>query len=489
MPARKPLRICLAASEMTPLAKTGGLADVTAALTAYLDARGHDVRMLMPFYASIEEGALEIEVVPELQDMAMELDGRTVHFWIVRARLDAAGPAFYLLQCPELFSGPDLYGGDDEHIRFVLLTRAAIEMCQRLQFRPDLFHIHDWHTALLPVFLKTVYAWDDLFRATRCVLTIHNIGYQGVFGNDVLGPIGLEYSTDFLDQDDLYHGRVNFLKTGVTHADLLTTVSPTYAREILGPEYGMGLEHALRARDGRLVGILNGVDYDEWNPERDPLIPFTYSATNLAGKEKNKRAVMEELGLEYVFDRPLFGMVSRLTYQKGIELVEQAIPGLMREHDFSLLVLGSGEPAYEQFFNWLQNEFPGRVGFYRGFNNPLAHRIEAGSDVFVMPSRYEPCGLNQMYSLKYGTVPLVRATGGLADSVQHFDPKSGYGTGIVFHDFDANGLAWGMTTALKLYANKHAWKQIVFNGMQKDYSWAEQGRLYEERFRKIVSER
>ena len=486
MPARKPLRICLAASEMTPLAKTGGLADVTAALTAYLDARGHDVRMLMPFYSSIEEGALEIEVVPELQDMAMELDGRTVHYWIVRARLDTDGPSFYLLQCPELYSGPDLYGGEDEHIRFVLLTRAAIEMCQRLQFRPDLFHIHDWHTALLPVYLKTTYAWDELFRKTRTVLTIHNIGYQGVFGNDVLGPIGLEYSTDFLDQEDLYHDRVNFLKTGVTHADLLTTVSPTYAREILGPEYGMGLEQALRARHGRLVGILNGVDYDEWNPENDPLIPFTYSATDLAGKEKNKRAVLEEMGLEYVFDRPLFGMVSRLTYQKGIELVEQALPDLMRNHDFSLLVLGSGEPGCEQFFNWLQKEFPGRVGFYRGFNNPLAHRIEAGSDVFMMPSRYEPCGLNQMYSLKYGTVPLVRATGGLADSVQHFDPKTGYGTGVVFHDFDANGLTWGITTALKLYANKHAWKQVVYNGMQKDYSWAEQGRLYEERFRKLV---
>ena len=489
MPASKPLRICVAASEMAPYAKTGGLADVTAALNAYLDGRGHDVRLLMPFYRSIEEGGLEIEVVPELHDLTMEMGGRSVDYWIVRARQDASSPSFYLLQCPELFSGESLYGGADEHLRFVLLTRAAIEMCQRLQFRPDIFHVHDWHTALLPVYLKTAYAWDDLFADTRTVLTIHNIGYQGVFGNDVLGSIGLEYSTDFLDAEDLYQGRVNFLKTGLMHADLLTTVSPTYAREILGAEYGMGLEHVLRARHGSLVGILNGVDYEEWDPQTDPLIPHNYSAANLSGKEKNKRAVLEEMGLEYRFDRPLFGMVSRLTYQKGIELVEQAMPALLRENDFSLLVLGNGEKSYEQFFHWLQMEFPGRVGFYRGFNNPLAHRIEAGSDVFVMPSRYEPCGLNQMYSLKYGTVPLVRATGGLADSVQHFDAKSGYGTGIVFHDFDANGLAWGMKTALKLYANKHAWKQVVYNGMQKDYSWAEQGRLYEERFRKLIRER
>jgi starch synthase len=488
MPAEKPLRICLAASEMAPLAKTGGLADVTAALIAYLDRRGHDVRLLMPFYGSIEEGVLEIEVVPELQDLSMELDGRSIGYWIVRARQDAHSPSFYLLQCPELFGGPSLYGGDDEHIRFVLLTRAAIEMCQRLEFQPDLFHCHDWHTALLPVYLKTAYAWDDLFRHTRTVLTIHNIGYQGVFGNDVLGAIGLEYSTDFLDADDLYHGRINFLKAGVMHADLLTTVSPTYAKEILGPEYGMGLEQQLRARHGSLVGILNGVDYDEWNPETDPLIPYTYSASDLEGKEKNKRAVLEEMGLQYRFDRPLFGMVSRLTYQKGIELVEQVMPELLRQHDFSLLVLGNGESQYEQFFAWLQGEFTEQVAFHPGFNNPLAHRIEAGSDVFVMPSRYEPCGLNQMYSLKYGTVPLVRATGGLADSVQHFDPDSGTGTGIVFHDFDANGLTWGMKTALKLYANKHAWKQVVYNGMQKDYSWAEQGRLYEERFRKLVRE-
>jgi starch synthase len=289
-----------------------------------------------------------------------------------------------------------------------------------------------------------------------------------------------------LDQEDLAGERINFLKTGVMHADLLTTVSPTYSREILEAECGMGLEGHLRARDGTVIGILNGVDYEEWNPRTDPLIPFRYSAKDLSGKEQTKQALMEETGLEYRFDRPLVGMVTRLTYQKGIDLVQQVIPELLSLRDFSLVVLGNGDDEYEQFFHGIHSEHPGRVSFYQGFNDPLAHRIEAGSDMFLMPSRYEPCGLNQMYSLKYGTVPVVRATGGLIDSVQHFDPSRGTGTGVVFHDYDANGLRWAMNTALDLYENKFAWKQIVFNGMAKDYSWDKQGKIYSDRFRKLL---
>jgi starch synthase len=242
----------------------------------------------------------------------------------------------------------------------------------------------------------------------------------------------------------------------------------------------------LRSRGGSVVGILNGVDYEEWNPETDALIPFPYSPKKLEGKEKNKKALMKELGIDYQFDRPLMGMVTRLTYQKGIDLVQEALPELLSKRDFSMVVLGNGEHEYEQFFHWLQAEFPGRVYFYEGFNNQLAHRIEAGSDLFLMPSRYEPCGLNQMYSLKYGTMPVVRATGGLADSVQHFDAATGEGTGVVFHDYDANGLKWAIKTSLDIYSNKHSWKKITFNGMAKDYSWDEQGKLYLERFRKLL---
>ena len=486
MPAKNRLKIFLACSEMTPYAKTGGLADVTSALAAWFDNAGHDLQVLMPFYATIDEAALEIEVVPELQGLEFQLGAHRFNCWIVKARAEGAGPAVHLLQCPELFGGDQLYGGDDEHLRFSLLSRAAIEMCQKLAFQPDIFHVHDWHTAMIPLYLKTLYSWDSLFSKTKTVLTIHNIGYQGVFGTEVLNDAGLAESTMELDQEDLHGGRLNFMKTGVLHADLLTTVSPTYAREIFEPEYGMGLEQHLRDRLGSVVGILNGVDYGEWNPENDPLIPHPYSSADLSGKEKNKEALAEELGLEYVFDRPLFGMVSRLTYQKGIELVQQVLPDMLETHDFSLAVLGNGDAEYEDFFHWLHGEYPGRVSFFQGFNNPLAHRIEAGSDIFIMPSRYEPCGLNQMYSLRYGTVPLVRATGGLADSVQHFDADSGTGTGIVFHDFDANGLRWAMATALKLYGNKHAWKKLVYNGMSKNYSWEEQGKYYIEQFRKLM---
>jgi starch synthase len=482
------LKIFLACSEFTPLAKTGGLADVTAALAAYFDSAGHDIRVLMPFYASIDIAGLEVEIVPELQDMELTLGARSFNYWIVKATSEGSGPDIHLLQCPELFGGTELYSGPDEHLRFILLSRAALKMCQKLNFAPDIFHCHDWHTALVPVYLKTLYSWDRLFSDTRTVLTLHNIGYQGVFGSEILHDMGLDGSTDQLDQVDLDEGRINFLKTGVMHADLLTTVSPTYSREILEPEYGMGLETQLRARSGSVVGILNGVDYVEWSPETDPLIPFPYSPKDLSGKEKNKQALMEEMGLDYQFDQPLVGMVTRLTYQKGIDLVQQALPELLSSRNFSVVILGSGESEYEEFFHWLQAEYPGRVGFYKGFNNQLAHRIEAGSDLFLMPSRYEPCGLNQMYSLRYGTMPVVRATGGLADSVQHFDPAKGTGTGVVFHDYDANGLKWALNTALDLYGNKHSWKQIVFNGMVKDYSWAEQGRIYIERFRKIVRE-
>jgi starch synthase len=486
LPANNHLKICLVAAESGSLARTGGLADVTASLARYFAKAGHDCRLLVPHYESQSPADLETEEIPSLQGLELLLGGRSFEYSILRARLADRGPEVYLLHCPELFAGPDLYSGPDEHLRFILLSRAAIEMCQRLQFAPDIFHCHDWHTALIPVYLKTRYAWDRLFAGSRTVMTIHNIGFQGVYSSGILYETGLSGSPEMLDQEDLDADRINFLKTGIMHADLLTTVSPTYAREILEPEYGMGLEGLLQQRRGSLVGILNGVDYGEWDPANDPLIAHPYSPRDMSGKELNKRALMEELGLEYLFDRPLIALVARLIYQKGIELIQQVLPNLLQERDFSLVVLGQGEPRHERFFKWLHAQFPARVSFTRGLLEPLGHRIEAGSDMFLMPARYEPCGLYQMYSLRYGAVPVVRATGGLADSVQHFDQAQGTGTGIVFHDFDANGLRWAMNTALDLHANKHAWRRVVFNGMERNYSWDEQGELYVKAFRKLL---
>lgn len=488
MPDKPQLKICLPCAEVSPLtpARPGGLAEVTADLADYFVRSGHDCRVLTPMHHGIDQNGLETEEMPELQELELQLGGRLFPYSIVRARLPGRPVWVYLLRCPELYDTPDLYAGPDEHLRFILLCRAAIEMCQRQQFAPDIFHCHDWHASLVPVYLKSRYAWDQLFTNSRTVLTIHNIGYQGIFGAGILYEMGLSGSPEMLDQDDLNSDCVNFLKTGVLHADLLTTVSPTYAREILNPEYGMGLEERLQARQESLVGILNGVNYQEWNPENDPWISHQYSASRMSGKEQNKQALMEELGLGYEFDRPLLGMVTHLVYQSGIELVQEVLPGLLQDRMFSMVVSGEGEAHHERFFRWLGSKHPDRVSFHHGFDKPLTHRIEAGSDLFLMPSRYEPCGLHQMYSLRYGTVPVVRATGGLTDSVQHFDPASGAGTGIVFHDFDANGLRWALNTALDLYANKQAWRQVVFNGMQKDYSWDEQGQSYIRKFRSLL---
>ena len=482
----KPLRICLATAEFTPLAKTGGLADVSAALSAYLHKAGHDVRVLMPFYSTLKRDGLSIEPVAELSNLVIKIGPWDVECSIHRAVLPNSDQAIFLLHCPALYDRDGLYtNGKDEHLRFALLSRAAFEMCQAMQFAPHIMHCHDWHVSLIPLYLKTIYDGDPLFARTRSVLTIHNIGYQGVFGADILNDLNLGRFKYQLHQDDLNNGRINFLKTGLLYANLLTTVSPTYASEIQGSQYGMGLDDVLRARREVLFGILNGVDYDEWNPATDPLIPANYSPDNMEGKALCKRQLQKELGLDVRSEPPLLGIVSRMANQKGFDLVEQVIPALLARRDFSFVVLGSGEPRFEQFFEALQQRARNRVCYYRGYNNKLAHWIEAGADMFLMPSLYEPCGLNQMYSLKYGTVPIVRQTGGLADSVQMIDPSTGRGNGILFRDYDATGLSWGINTGLDLYKNKPLWNKAIQNGMRQDFSWQQQGAKYVKLFRKL----
>ncbi|MDX1500449.1 MAG: glycogen synthase GlgA [Woeseiaceae bacterium] len=484
--AEKPLKICLASSELAPLAKTGGLADVSAALAKYFDEAGHDVRVLIPRYARIDRAGIESEPVPGLDNLALRIAGREVRYAIDVTTLPGTRTRIYLLRCPEFYGRDSIYTDDgDEYLRFVMLSRAAIEMCQQQGFAPDVFHCHDWQTSLIPLYLKTVYAWDRLFAKTKSVLTIHNIGYQGMFPAWALDQLYLRGAEQHLHQDDLKAGVINFLKTGILYADLITTVSPTYAREILGDEYGMGLNHLLRGRADALVGILNGVDYSEWDPATDPLIPMNYTADDLRGKVECKRELMRELGLRLEGNAPVIGLVSRLVGQKGIDLIEEVVPALLARRNFALAVLGSGAARYEQFFEWLQGQFRDRVCYYRGYNNELAHWIEAGADMFLMPSRYEPCGLNQMYSLRYGTVPIVRETGGLADSVAQIDPATGTGTGILFRDYDANGLAWALDTALGLYRNRALWLRIMANGMAMDFSWARQGARYIELFRQL----
>ncbi len=482
------LRICLVSSEIAPLAKTGGLADVTAALGNYLHEAGHDVRVLVPGYARITQSRLDIESVANLSGLRVRVGNRDVEFAIDRAVLPGTRLPVYLLRCPEFFGRDSIYTqDDDEHQRFVALSRGALEMCQRMGFAPDILSCHDWQTALIPLYLKSVYGWDRLFARTRSVLTIHNIGYQGRFPAGVLGDLGLHGAEHHVHQDDLKEGVINFLKTGVLYADLITTVSPTYAREILGDDYGMGLNDLLRQRVASVVGLLNGVDYREWDPAIDPLIPANYSLADMSGKAECKRRLREEMGLRPGDERPLIGIVSRLVGQKGFDLVEGAMPGLLAQGDFDLVVLGSGEGRYERLFEELQRRFPGRISFYRGYNNRLAHWIEAGSDMFLMPSLYEPCGLNQMYSLKYGTVPVVRETGGLADSVEQADATAGTGTGVLFKDYNENGLAWAINRALDLFQDQAVWRRIVANGMARNFSWDQQGARYVELFHALGS--
>ena len=392
-----------------------------------------------------------------------------------------------MLYCPELFGGRDIYTSDvDEHARFGIFTRAVIECCQHLGFAPDVFHCNDWHTALLPLYLKGVYAWDKLFAKTKSLLTIHNIGYQGLFPSDCLHSLGLTDVSSALHQEDLNDGVLSFLKTGLIYADLLSTVSVTYAKEIQTADFGMGLEELLKHRADSLVGVVNGVDYDIWSPEKDELIPCHFSANELGGKEQNKRALLDAVRLPFDRDVPVFGIVSRMTVQKGFDLMFKVLPHVLSRTDARLCVLGSGEARYEDFFRQLMHEFPTKVSFTTDFNDRLAHMIEAGSDIFLMPSRYEPCGLNQMYSLKYGTIPIVRKTGGLADTVELFDPETGEGTGIVFDHYSPDAFDWAVRYAFELWENRPAWKQLVQNAMSKDFSWTHQADRYVELYTKLA---
>jgi starch synthase len=483
----EPLRICFVSAETTPFAKTGGLGDVSAALPRTLHRLGHDVRPFLPFYSRIDRNRHRILPVEFLQGLEIRLGGRGYRYGVYVTEMPRSSLPLYLVHCPALYDRPELYGsGPDEALRFAFLTRAAIECCQRMGFAPDIFHANDWHTALAPLYLKTVYSWDGLFALTRTVLTIHNIGYQGQFAADVAAAIGLGDHVTKLHSEDLAGGVINFLKTGILYADVVTTVSPTHAREMQTPEYGMGLDGLLRARAGSVVGILNGIDPEEWSPRTDQLIPFNYSLDDLEGKQFCKLALTGDLGLDHDPQAPVFGLITRLVKQKGIELLQATLPGFLADVDCRLAALGSGEPAYEEFFGWLQGRFPGRACFYRGYSNQLAHRIEAGSDLFLMPSLYEPCGLNQMYSLAYGTPPIVRRTGGLADAVRLFDLGTGEGTGIVFDHASPEALSWALGYGLRLWRDRDAWNQMVRNGMRQDFSWEKQAGLYVELFRRLA---
>jgi starch synthase len=461
------MKILFVSSEGVPFSKTGGLADVTGALPKALVEAGHEVAVLLPRYRgnkiqSVKLPSLSVAMGGGLRFPAIA-DGGTLD-----------GVHYYFVDDAEYFDRPQLYGektGDypDNAERFAELSRAAIEFAKQA-WMPDVFHCHDWQTALVPLLLRTAYAADPVMRPVPVVFTIHNLAYQGVFVKAVMERAGLPENL-FTPDGVEFFGRVNYLKAGLLYADFLTTVSPRYAQEIQTAQFGHGLEGVIRHRAERLSGILNGVDYSAWSPEADEFIASKYSAKRLTGKQACKKDLLESFGLPAgETKRPVIGIVSRFTDQKGFDLIAEVAQELLKE-DLALVALGNGDTKYEDLFRALVVHAPDKVAVKIAYDNVLAHKIEAGADMFLMPSRFEPCGLNQMYSLRYGTLPIVRATGGLDDSIEAYDAASGTGTGFKFEAYNGKALLECVRQALATYGNKKAWKAMQLRAMAKDFSW------------------
>ena len=471
------MNIVFAASECVPFSKTGGLADVVGALPQALASLGHQVTVYLPKYKQTRIG--EANVV--LRSITVPFDDQ-YRFCSVLDGGKRSGVQFYFIDYPQFFDRDALYGtpaGDypDNAERFALYSRAVIEAAKILGV-PDIFHCHDWQSALIPILLRTSYVDDPVFQSTATVFTIHNMGYQGLFPPDTLPLIMLPWDLFTMDKMEFW-GKVNFLKGALVFSDHITTVSRKYAQEIQTAEFGFGLDGVLKSRAGSVSGILNGVDYKEWNPEADRLIVRQYSAVQLEGKRECKYDLLRQFGIE---DRknvelPVIGIVSRFAAQKGFDLIAEIADDLA-QLPLVLTILGSGDKEYQDLFLKLNREYPEKFALKVAYDNVLAHKIEAGADMFLMPSRYEPSGLNQMYSLKYGTVPIVRATGGLDDSIEPWNPTTGKGTGFKFSGYSGSALLTAVNEALNAFKDRQSWRTLMLNGMKKDFSWTVSAREY-----------
>jgi starch synthase len=468
--------------EAHPWAKTGGLAEVAGALPLALARLGHEVTLVLPRYRGVDVSRASHRETT----LAFGAGSRPIAFYEERV---ASGVTLVVVDSSGIFDREALYGTadrdyDDNAWRFALFSRAALEYARIKGTRPSLIHAHDWQTGLVPVYQKMHLSPDPYVGGVPAVFTIHNLAFQGVFDASILPAIGLSREVMNLQAME-YWGRISYLKGGVNFSERITTVSPTYATEIMRPDLGFGMDGVLARRADDLVGILNGIDITRWTPEADPFVTASFNAADLTGKSKAKAALLEAAGLASGPDalaRPLIGLISRLTDQKGIDLVAAAAHELMAL-DAGWVMLGSGERRYEDLWRSLSARYPDRVSVTIGFDERLAHLIEAGSDLFLMPSRFEPCGLNQLYSLRYGTVPIVRATGGLADTVEDYSPETGRGTGFTFVEYSPGALLQAVSRALAVFRNRQAWTRIQQAGMQQDHSWdasaAEYVKVYE----------
>ncbi len=480
-------RILFISSECTPLAQTSSLSDVVAGLSSKaLRKRGHDARIVMPLYQSIDRAHYGITYS---RSCCVHFGGgEEIWVGICEGRLDGEVPIWFI-DYGRYFDRPGIYNGDEDSYRFGVLSKAALQVCKDTGFIPHIAHVHDWMTSMSAVFLKT---WDRVLSPlseTASVLTIHNIGYQGKFHPSVLGFYGL--GGDYMAPDRFEDfGMVNLLKAGIQYADAVTTVSPTYANEIRGPIGGAGLAPYLNARTEHVFGILNGVDTTLWNPATDKYLPARYSRDDMAGKAACKRALQERFGLTVDPKIPIFGIVSRFAPQKGYDLLRGSLPQALRDMVMQVVVLGTGDPFTENFFRWLSGAYPGKAGTHIGFVPELAHLIEAGSDFFLMPSLYEPCGLNQMYSSIYGTLPVVRATGGLDDTVENYDEAAGRGTGFKFWDISDRALYYTIGWAVMTWFDRpHHITAMQQQGMTRDFTWESSAREYERVYEHALSHR
>ncbi|MEW5795742.1 MAG: glycogen synthase GlgA [Candidatus Zixiibacteriota bacterium] len=486
------LRILMAASEAGPYARTGGLGDVMGALPAALGALGHEVKVVMPRYSSISNLTYRLTPVLDAVEVA-DTDG-PANVTVERAGKSPRGVEFLFVGYNDYFGRTGMYvdpktGKDyeDNDLRFAFFARAVIEVARGLEWRPDIIHVHDWQAALVPAYLKTKFGRDSVIGGCATILTIHNLGYQGLFDGDRFAALDLPAEMFYAVTGALeFYGKVNFLKCGIRMADKITTVSPRYAREIQSSdEFGCGLEGVLADRAADLFGIINGVDYSIWSPKTDSLVPHRYGLSNLTGKRMNKVELLNQAGLPVRERTPLIGMVTRLTAQKGIDLLISAA-GDIFSSDYQMIILGAGDAEYQSALKRLESRYPDKLKVFLEFNDTLAHLIQAAADMFLMPSRYEPCGLNQMYALRYGTVPVVRAVGGLVDTVVDYDPVSGNGTGFQFDDFTVPALMEALGRARALFQRRQAWSKLIKTGMRVDYSWSASAHRYEALYRSLA---
>ena len=487
------MNIAFIASEVVPFAKTGGLADVSGSLPIEITKLGHNIKVFMPKYYSVDENRFNLEYELWIGEIPIRVANKVHNVKIFKGLLDDNTTEIFFIDYPPFFYRHSLYTDNyDEDERFILFSKAVIELLQRLPWVPEVIHTNDWQCALIPLLLKDNYSWDKLFNKTASVFTIHNIAYQGNFPKETYGKAEIDPkhfdSPGAIEQ----HGRVNFMKAGISFSDIITTVSEKYADELLSPEFSFGMETVLNYRKDDFYGILNGIDETIWNPEIDIFIPQKYSAKSIRLKEKNKIELVKMLSLPYNENVPVVGIVSRLASQKGIDLFLDSINYLL-SFEMQWIVLGSGEYEYEQKLKEVARNNPNKFNVILGYSNEISHLITAGSDMFLMPSQFEPCGLTQMYSLKYGTVPIVRNTGGLADTVFDWDEQTfngeNNGNGFSFNDYNGYALTNAVERAANYFQNKKIWEQIIQNGMKTSFAWEVSAKKYISIYEKALSKK